>query len=686
MQQLQSAISALTLGLQSREKTWVWSDQISPGILDRASQQSTAGGDVLQIRCESNNEFEQAPQKGFLLVDGVVGQSCVTKDVFPKPQTGSGIPVSKWQPLTFSLWLRPDSSDTDVPLLSTMDYSTNPASTIYGKGLELRLVSGEIEFRFADRFPAYAIRVRSEGAGIAAGEWHHVSVVYEGATGEGVMRAQAASVKMYVDGREHPVRVLNDGLALPEKHGEKTASTHFRIGWDNNANSPRYAGRFDEMIVWPRALSSEDVAAVFERQAIPYALARQRQRQASSTEIGWLRDAILRTTDPEFAEEERKLQAIRAQWLALRRSLPTVMVMEEMATPRQTHILLRGVYNAPGEKVDPGVPEGLLGAWPEGAPRNRLGLAQWLTKPDHPLTSRVVVNRFWQQLFGQGLVKTSDNFGMQGDWPSHPELLDWLAREFVDSGWNVKALMKLMVLSSTYRQNSDATPQMIAADPENRLLARGPRFRLPAEIIRDQALQISGLLKNRLGGPSVFPYQPEGLYKGIVVAADYPGTKYVESTGDDLYRRSIYTFWKRTVPHPTMNIFDAPDRDFCVVRRAITNTPLQALTLLNDPIFVEAARKLAERSIREGGSTPDARLAFMFRLATDRVPDDREREILRQKLGEMIAGYRTDIASSGSLVSVGASRRDPAIPVTELAAYTAIANMILNLDEVITKG
>jgi uncharacterized protein DUF1553 len=285
-------------------------------------------------------------------------------------------------------------------------------------------------------------------------------------------------------------------------------------------------------------------------------------------ETTWLKDAKLEATDAQFAQDRRKLETLRAEWLGVRRNAPTSMVMEE-AAPRQTHILIHGGYNAPGEKVDAGVPEKLLGTWPEGAPKNRLGLAQWLTKPDHPLTSRVVVNRFWQQLFGQGLVKTSHNFGMQGEWPSHPELLDWLAVNFIDSGWNVKALMQQMVLSATYRQDSAASPEVIARDPENRLLARGPRVRLPAEIIRDQALQISGLLKNRLGGPSVYPYQPEGLYKGIVVAASYPGTKYVQSTGDDLYRRSLYTFWKRTVPHPTMSVFDARDREVCAARRRI---------------------------------------------------------------------------------------------------------------------
>jgi len=261
-----------------------------------------------------------------------------------------------------------------------------------------------------------------------------------------------------------------------------------------------------------------------------------------------------------------------------------------------------------------------------------------------------------------------------------------MAREFIESGWNVKALMKMMVLSATYRQSSDASPELVSRDPENRLLARGPRFRLPAEVIRDQALQIAGLLKESVGGPSVFPYQSPDLYKGIVVAADYPGTKYVESTGDDLYRRSLYTFWKRTVPHPTLNVLDAPDREVCIVRRSATNTPLQALTLLNDPIFVEAARKFAERVIAEGGQARESRLNFAFRLATGRLPNERELHILENSLAKMSAAYQRDAAGARSLISVGASKSAAAVPPAELAAWTAVANIILNMDEVITKG
>ncbi|HUR59653.1 MAG TPA: DUF1553 domain-containing protein, partial [Opitutaceae bacterium] len=304
----------------------------------------------------------------------------------------------------------------------------------------------------------------------------------------------------------------------------------------------------------------------------------------------------------------------------------------------------------------------------------------------HPLTSRVVVNRFWAQLFGTGLVKTLEDFGSQSEWPSHPELLDWLAREFVDGGWNVKALFRTLVLSSTYRQSSAASPALLARDPENRLLARGPRVRLPAELIRDQALAASGLLAARVGGPSVYPYQPEKLYEGIVVGAAYPGTTWPKASGEDLYRRSLYTFWKRTVPHPAMIAFDSPDREFCTVRRSRTNTPLQALVLWNEPGYVEAARRLATRMIREGGAEDAARIAVAFQSATGRKPKPEEIRVLANAWTKL----RTDFAAHGedavALLKTGASSVDGMIPPAELAAATGVASMILNLDETITKN
>ena len=375
--------------------------------------------------------------------------------------------------------------------------------------------------------------------------------------------------------------------------------------------------------------------------------------------------------------EERDL--LREERRLLAREVPTTMVMQELPTPRTTHLLKRGMYDAPGEVVQPGVPETLLGAWPKDAPRNRLGLARWLTQPEHPLTARVAVNRFWQQLFGVGIVKTSDDFGLQGEYPMHPELLDWLARGFIESGWDTKALLRTLVLSATYRQDSTIPPALRERDPENRLLARGPRVRLPAEQIRDHALAVSGLLRQRLGGPSVFPTQPADLYKGIVVAAKYPSTTWADSTGDDLYRRSLYTFWKRTVPYPVLNVFDAPDREFCSVRRSRTNTPLQALTMMNEPAMVEAGRQRGARMLREGGADDDARLAFGFRAVTSRPPRPEELAVL----SEMLDRFRKDFTADGEGARdlLKGTSQDPG-----QAAYAALGGLLLNLDETVTKN
>jgi hypothetical protein len=323
---------------------------------------------------------------------------------------------------------------------------------------------------------------------------------------------------------------------------------------------------------------------------------------------------------------------------------------------------------------------------PAGAPSNRLGLAQWLVSAEHPLTSRVMVNRLWQMVFGTGLVETMEDFGSQGEWPSHPELLDWLATELVRGGWDLKATLRQIVTSATYRQSSRVSRLLHERDPRNRLLARGPRFRLSAETIRDQALAASGLLIERPGGPSVSPYQPDGLWDDVVVGADYEGTVYKQDHGEGLYRRSMYTFWKRTCPPPGLNTFDAPEREVCTVRRARTNTPLQALVLLNDPTYLEAARALAERVMAEGGETPESRATFAFRVATARPPRPAELELLVAAYRRRLEQYRADPAAAEALVAIGERKRNEALDVAELAAWTTVANMILNLDEMITKG
>ena len=393
-------------------------------------------------------------------------------------------------------------------------------------------------------------------------------------------------------------------------------------------------------------------------------------------------------------------------------TVPT-LVMQEMPKPRDTFILLRGQYDKKGDKIEPGLPEfltenmdpapsshipaepgpGIKTASQTDPPKpsvqnrlTRLELAKWLVRPDHPLTARVAVNRYWQMVFGTGLVKTAEDFGTQGERASHPELLDWLATEFVRTGWDTKAMMRMLVTSAAYRQSSKATQTLLEKDPENRLLARGPRARLQAEFVRDQALALSGLLVEKIGGPSVKPYHPAGLWEEIAFGGGFSAQTYVQDHGENLYRRSMYTFWKRTVPPPSLQTFDAPEREFCIVRRSVTNTPLQALVLMNDPSYVEAARKFAERLLLEGGATPEQRVDFAYRLALLRQPKEIERRVLLRYYKEQLALFRNDNAATMKLLAVGESKRNEALPVPELAAWASVANLVLNLDEVITKN
>lgn len=400
---------------------------------------------------------------------------------------------------------------------------------------------------------------------------------------------------------------------------------------------------------------------------------------------------------PEFAALRTALAESSANIAAIEKQIPTTMVMQEMANPRETFVLLRGQYDKRGDKVTAAVPAA-LGSLPAGAPQNRLGLAQWLVDPEHPLMSRVIVNRYWQLVFGTGIVKTVEDFGAQGEAPSHPELLDYLAVEFKSpaaqvngqqpQAWDVKELLRLMVTSSTYRQSARVTPELVERDPENRLYARGPRMRLQAEFIRDQALAVSGLLNRQIGGHSVSPYQPPGLWSELASRADgknWTAQEYEQSHGEDLYRRTMYTFWKRTSPPPQLATFDAPDRETCTVRRARTNTPLQALILLNDPTYVEASRKLAERMMKQGGDTPAARIGFAFKLATAREPSTQELAVLQKVFDRYQTKYRADEKAAAALLAVGESPRDESLSAIDAASYAMTASVILNLDETVSK-
>jgi hypothetical protein len=358
-----------------------------------------------------------------------------------------------------------------------------------------------------------------------------------------------------------------------------------------------------------------------------------------------------------------------------------------MQSPRQTYVLDRGEYDQPlkNQRVFPAVPKA-LGSLSDGAPANRLGLARWIVADDNPLTARVIMNRYWAQFFGRGLVTTIEDFGSQGAYPTHPDLLDWLAVEFRDSGWDVKHMLRTIVVSNTYRQSSSVAPVLLARDPNNRDLARGAQFRLDAESIRDSALLVSGLFDHRIGGPSVYPYHPKGLWLEINnrpgLSAPYPHT----TDTSQLYRRSMYTFWKRTVAPPSLATFDAPEREYCVVSRSRTNTPLQAFVLLHDPQFVEAARALAERMIREGGDTLTQQLAFGFEVCTSREATTQELAVLKRTYEERLRRYRDDPSTAESLLSIGESPRDASIDPAVHAAMTTVARLLLNLSEFITKN
>ncbi len=396
---------------------------------------------------------------------------------------------------------------------------------------------------------------------------------------------------------------------------------------------------------------------------------------------------VLTKDEKEAKRLAERVAELRREREELDRQIPTTMVMQEMATPRETFLLVRGAYDQRGEQVRPGVPAALPPLPKEALP-NRLGLARWLVDPSNPLTARVAVNRIWQTFFGTGLVKTGEDFGIQGELPSHPELLDGLAVAFRESGWDVKQLVRLIVTSATYRQASAVPREVYARDPENRLLGRGGRFRLAAEFLRDQALAVSGLLNGEVGGASVSPYEPEGLWRELTERGDsknWSAQFYVQSHGKDLYRRGMYTFWKRTSPPASLSTFDAPDRESCTVRRSRTNTPLQALVLMNDPTYVEASRKLAERLMAEARTT-DERIVLAFRLATARHPKAAEQAVLRRVFEEQLAAYRKDPQAALKLLGVGESPRDGKRDVAELAAWAVIASVVLNLDEAVTRG
>ncbi len=556
----------------------------------------------------------------------------------------------------FSLgaWVKP-SNDEGGSILSKMGEEDR------SEGYHLFVEKGHVHVQLVKRWLDDAIRVETVDA-IPANKWSHVFVTYDGSR-------EAKGLRVHLDGQPVKLKVHLDDL-----NQNFITTEPLRIG---AGGTSRFIGALKDVQLHHDVIAPEDVAVIACPDSPRFLALRPAKDRTPVQERKWRMAAMDTNSSEEIETARKRLYSAEKALEKFESAIPTTMVMEEMPTPRVTRVLLRGEYDKLGEAVSPGTPAALPPLAP-GLPNNRLGFAKWLVQADHPLTARVAVNRHWQMLFGAGLVKSVEDFGAQGDWPSHPELLDWLAVEFRDNGWDTKKLLKTIVLSATYQQSSKASPPSLRGDPENRLLSRGPRMRLPAEMIRDQALFASGLLVEKLGGPSVRPYQPAGLGKEL------GGDDEAQDKGPALYRRSLYTFWKRTVAPPGPTTFDAANRETCVVRESRTNTPLQALHLLNDVTYVEAARVLAQRVMREADA-PDARLARAFRWATGRAPQPRELGVLRGGFDEHRQRYAKDRAAALKLLGVGESPRDASRNIAELAAYTATCNLILNLDEAITK-
>ena len=569
------------------------------------------------------------------------------------------------EPFTISLWFKSLKDSLTGPVFSRTGGLYNG-----DRGYDLTLQTDRtLVARLNHTWPANSIEIQTTEK-LPVNEWCHLAMTYDGSS-------QAHGLAIYLNGEPMPHEVVNDHLERSiltygkdkgvwgDKLGHLLIGKCFEKSLDGAVA--------DEFRVFDRKLNAIEIAKLYG-DPDPVLAFLESENQDDLLEY-------YQQNRPSYQQSLERLTELRGKENELLSSLPEVMVMKELDEPRPTFILDRGAYDAPTKRVYPTTPTSVM-EFSKDVPRNRLGLAQWLIDEDNPLTARVAVNRYWQMLFGRGIVKTSDDFGNQGELPSHPELLDWLAIRFRESGWDVKALLRLLVTSATYQQSSVATPEMKEQDYENVWLARGPSYRMPAEMIRDNALVASGLIADSIGGPSVKPYQPEGLWEQL---ATRNVTKYVQDHDDDLYRRGLYTIWKRSSPPPSMVSFDASEKYLCTVKRQKTNTPLQALVLLNDPQYVEAARLLAERMIKEGGEQPEEQITFGFKALTSRAPDDRELNLLKELYQEERTEFSEAPARADSLLAVGEHPRDTSLPTDQLAALTVVANALVNYDEAVYK-
>jgi hypothetical protein len=565
--------------------------------------------------------------------------------------------LERWQPFTVAFWLRLPPH----PRNAIICHRQSGTDTGF-HGTELSLEDGRLALKLVRFWPGNAIAVRTTTELKSDNEtWIHVAASYDGSS-------KASGLRIYLDGERAEVEIVRDHLFknLDTATGHGGGGTGLAFG-ERFRSTGLKGGVIDELRIFDRELGPLEIRQLWDEKSLSEAFARKDPRD--------LQTYYVEVIDPEVQKLRSELVEARKRLFAAQTAIFEIMTMEETRPPRPAYVLVRGEYDAPKNQPVSRDTPALLPPFSGNRPRNRLGLARWLTNPRHPLTARVAVNRYWQVFFGRGLVATTENFGQQGSPPSHPQLLDWLARDFVASGWDTKALCRKIVLSSTYRQKSASPPGLRERDPENQLLARGPSRRLAAETLRDAALASGGLLREKLGGAPVKPYQPPGLWRGQ--NAFLP--EYVADKGEGLYRRSLYTFWRRTSPPPSMLTFDAPTREVCVMRRQPTNSPLQPLVLLNDPQFVEAARALGERMLRQPGGL-EQQVSFAIRMVTTHSPTDRETDLLCQLYRAQLALFREAPESASKFLKAGANPAPADLEALELAAASVTASAILNLD------
>ena len=568
------------------------------------------------------------------------------------------------QPFSYGAWVRVPGGGTYQAVLARMDQSTE------FRGWDLFTHDRNFAVHIVHKWPDNALKVVTTDNPMRPGEWHHVFVTYDGSS-------KAAGVRIYIDGTPAKSRAEADALSASIR-----TTVPLRVG-QRSKDQVLDNGQVQDVRVYSRILSAADVEDLATHNVARTLLALPESRR-TDTHRDALYEHYLRRHDPGFMLTTEELARLEAERDAIRgRSPVTHVQVEKKDAMPVARVLFRGQYDKPRDTVA-ARPFAALHPLPEGSPTNRLGLAQWITSPSNPLTARVTVNRFWQEVFGAGIVRTTEDFGLVGDHPSHQALLDWLAVEFIESGWDVQHLFRLMVTSSTYRQSALVTPAKLEKDPQNRLLSRGPRFRMDAEMLRDQALAVSGLLQPKVGGPSVKPYQPDGVWEAVAMPESNT-KRYQRDQGDGLYRRSLYTFWKRAAPPAMMDTFNAPSREVCSVRRERTNTPLQALATLNDVTFVEAARVLAQDLLGAGGGNESKVLAQLAQRALARPFNPAEAEVVLATWRDMRAHYARHPQEAAELLKHGEAAPDPKLPPADVAALSLVVNQVLNLDEFLTK-